>query len=998
VDISPRGLARSAGLVGAAAHNAFEVARFGGLQTGEEPSEFEVVARRRMYRLRHYFPAAPRPDGPSPPAGPALLLIPPLMMTAEVYDVSPATSAVRILREAGTDPWVVDFGAPEREEGGLRRNVSDHVLAVSETVDLVRAATGRDVYLGGYSQGGMFAYQVAAYRRSEGLAGLVTFGAPVDTRATRLGRLSEDLVADVLSVLADRVLTHVTVPAWANRLGFKILDPVKATRSRIRFLKQLHDREALLPRERQRQFLDNEGYVAYPGPAIAELVKQFIAHNRMLSGGFLIGEQMSTLADITCPVLAFNGASDTIAPPPSVRAIRRAAPRADTYEATVSGGHFGLVVGTGASRHTWPTVAAWMRWREGAGEVPAGVRELLETDVEEVGPGPNLLEAGLDVAGAAFGVARTSLVSAAGGARAIGGLAADATGVLPRLVRLERAQGDHRSSLAQLLDERARKSPDDPFFVFDGRGHTYAAANERIDNVVRGLISIGVRHGEHVGVLMDTRPSAVTVIAALNRIGAVAALLRPDGAAIREAELAQVTRIIADPKHASSARAGGDLPVFALGGGRDVDPLDPGVTDMELIDPAAVALPAWYVPNPGRSSDLAFLLFTGEGARTRMSRITNGRWAMSAYGTASAARLSAADTVYSVTPLHHASGLLTSVGGAVAGGARLALTRSFDPTTFWEEVRRYGVTIVSYTWTLLRDLIEAEPGASERHHPVRLFVGSGMPAWLWNRAVDRFAPAGVLEFFASTEEGVVLANIDGEKVGAKGRPLPGAAEVRIVGYDVEAGALAEGADGFAVACGPNETGLLVARAPKGRATPRALRGLFAPEDAWLSTSHLFRRDADGDFWLIAHTSDLVHTAAGTVSPGPAEDAIGSLDAVDLVAAYGVRPAGPETDGPEVLVAAVQMRAGRSLSAEELSVTLRGLPPAERPAVIRCVAAIPLTTWWRPLRAALREQGLETSDGGWVLGGGGAYEEAPKGPSAARSRAREVSHRGNTAGV
>ena len=79
------------------------------------------------------------------------------------------------------------------------------------------------------------------------------------------------------------------------------------------------------------------------------------------------------------------------------------------------------------------------------------------------------------------------------------------------------------------------------------------------------------------------------------------------------------------------------MPVFVLGGGRDLDPLGPGVTDLELVDPAAVALPAWYVPNPGRSNDVAFLLFTGEGDRTRMSRITNGRWAMSAYGTASAA-------------------------------------------------------------------------------------------------------------------------------------------------------------------------------------------------------------------------------------------------------------------------------------------------------------------------------------------------------------------------
>ena len=31
------------------------------------------------------------------------------------------------------------------------------------------------------------------------------------------------------------------------------------------------------------------------------------------------------------------------------------------------------------------------------------------------------------------------------------------------------------------------------------------------------------------------------------------------------------------------------------------------------------------------------------------------------------------DTVYSINPLYHPSGLLTSIGGAIAGGARLAI-------------------------------------------------------------------------------------------------------------------------------------------------------------------------------------------------------------------------------------------------------------------------------------------------------------------------------------
>ncbi len=300
-----------------------------------------------------------------------------------------------------------------------------------------------------------------------------------------------------------------------------------------------------------------------------------------------------------------------------------------------------------------------------------------------------------------------------------------------------------------LVDERRRRAPDDTLFLFEDRAYSAREINERIDNVVRGLISIGIRRGEHVGVLMGTRPSALALAVALSRIGAVSVLLRPDGDVARETELGEVTRIIADPERAPLAAGLGSVHTFVLGGGGG--PRDLGVpltTDMEQIDPDEISLPKWYRPDPGRASDLAFIVFTGEGERTRMSRITNGRWAMSAFGTASSAALSDDDTLYSVTPLYHPSGLMMSIGGAIAGGARLAMASVFDPTTFWDEVRRYGVTVTSYTWTLLHDLAEAPPHPGERHHPVRLFIGSGMPRGLWRRVERRFKPARVLEFSA----------------------------------------------------------------------------------------------------------------------------------------------------------------------------------------------------------------------------------------------------------
>ncbi|MGH2839293.1 MAG: acyl-CoA synthetase, partial [Solirubrobacteraceae bacterium] len=320
-------ITRPAARLGAAAQNALEVARFGGLETGEEAAPFEVAATQDMYTLRRYFADAPA-------NGPPVVLVPPMMLAADVYDVSPSASGVTTLYEHGVDPWVVDFGAPEHIEGGLERTLTDHVVAISDAVDRVRAIAGRDVHLGGYSQGGMFCYQTAAYRRSEGLASLITFGAPVDTLGALPFGVPEELAVRGAGFLADNILKRYALPAWASRTGFRLLDPMKSLRQQIDFILALHDREALLPRERQRQFLEQRGWVAWPGPALADFISQFVAHNRMLSGGFVIDDRLVTLADLTLPVLTVVGEVDEIAPPPAVRAVTRAAPRADIHELT----------------------------------------------------------------------------------------------------------------------------------------------------------------------------------------------------------------------------------------------------------------------------------------------------------------------------------------------------------------------------------------------------------------------------------------------------------------------------------------------------------------------------------------------------------------------------------------------------------------------------------------------------------------------------------------
>ncbi|OBF85394.1 acyl-CoA synthetase [Mycobacterium sp. 852002-51163_SCH5372311] len=946
----------------ATAQNGLEVLRLGGLETGSVPSPCQIVESVPMYKLRRYFPPDSRPG--KAPVGPPVLMVHPMMMSADMWDVTRQDGAVGILHANGLDPWVIDFGSPDKVEGGMRRNLADHIVALSQAIGTVRDATGQDVHLVGYSQGGMWCYQVAAYRRSKSIASIVTFGSPVDTLAALPMGLPANMAPAIADFMADHVFNRLNIPSWMARTGFQMMDPLKTAKARVDFVRQLHDREALLPREQQRRFLEREGWIAWSGPAISELLKQFIAHNRMMTGGFAINGQMVTLTDIACPVLAFVGEVDDIGQPASVRGIRRAAPNAEVFEYSIRTGHFGLVVGSRAARESWPTVAQWVRWVSGGGDKPDNIDLMADQPEEHTDSGvafSSRLAHGLgEVSEAALALARGTAEAVVAANKSMRTLAVETARTLPRLARLGQLNDHTRISLGRIIDEQAHDAPQGEFLLFDGRVHTYEAVNRRINNVVRGLIEVGVRQGDRVGVLMETRPSALVAIAALSRLGAVAVVMRPDADLAEMIRLGGVTEILTDPTNLDAARQQPGQ-VLVLGGGetRDLrlpeDALEQGqVIDMEKIDPDAVELPAWYRPNPALARDLAAIAFTTASGELVAKQITNYRWAVSAFGTASTASLDRKDTVYCLTPLHHESALLVNLGGAVVGGTRIALSRGLQPDRFVQEIRQYGVTVVSYTWAMLREVVDDPAFVLQGNHPVRLFIGSGMPTGLWQRVIEAFAPAHVVEFFATTDGQAVLANVSGAKIGSKGRPLPGAGRVELGAYDAEHDLILEDDRGFVQVAEVNQIGVLLAQS-NGPIDPTASvkRGVFAPADTWISTEYLFRRDEDGDYWLAGRRGSVIHSKRGIVYPELVTDALGCINGVDLAATYSV-----SVGTKQVAVTAVALLPGATITAAGLTEAIANMPVGRGPDIVHVVPDLPLSlTTYRPDVSALRAAGI-----------------------------------------
>ena len=88
----------------------------------------------------------------------------------------------------------------------------------------------------------------------------------------------------------------------------------------------------------------------------------------------------------------------------------------------------------------------------------------------------------------------------------------------------------------------------------------------------------------------------------------------------------------------------------------------------------------------------------------------------------------------------------------------------------------------------------------------------------------------------------------------------------------------------------------------------------------MSTEYLFRRDQDGDYWLVDNRGVVIRTERGAVYATPINDAVGSIDAVDLSVTYAV-----ETGGQQVAVTALALRPGGSVAAGDLSEALSDLP-------------------------------------------------------------------------
>ncbi|VCX41285.1 unnamed protein product, partial [Gulo gulo] len=96
------------------------------------------------------------------------------------------------------------------------------------------------------------------------------------------------------------------------------------------------------------------------------------------------------------------------------------------------------------------------------------------------------------------------------------------------------------------------------------------------------------------------------------------------------------------------------------------------------------------------------------------------------------------DIIYITLPLYHSSGSLVGIGGCVELGATCVLKKKFSASQFWNDCRKYNVTVFLYIGELCRYLCKQPKREGEKDHQVRLAVGNGVRSDVWREFLDRF--------------------------------------------------------------------------------------------------------------------------------------------------------------------------------------------------------------------------------------------------------------------
>jgi fatty-acyl-CoA synthase len=529
--------------------------------------------------------------------------------------------------------------------------------------------------------------------------------------------------------------------------------------------------------------------------------------------------------------------------------------------------------------------------------------------------------------------------------------------------------------MSTVIEELAARSGDAPALLSDRECLTYRELAERSNQYARWAIDQGLAKGEVVCLLMTNRPEYLAIWLGITSVGGVVALLNTN---LVGPSLSHCINVVS-PKHLIVAEEFSDALATALPGLTSspsiwihgVDHVSYQRIDHDINQRSGETL-SREERRPLTIEDRALYIYTsGTTGLPKAANISHARVLQWSHWFAGMMGAQQTDRMYNCLPMYHSIGGVLVPGATLIGGGAVVIREKFSTTHFWDDVIRWDCTMFQYIGELCRYLLHAAPSANERSHRIRMACGNGLASEVWDAFKDRFKIPQILEFYAATEGGVSLFNVEGER-GAIGH-IPAYLAHRfsppLVAFDVEKGEPVRNDQGFCIRCAPNEIGEAIGKivddpsnvgsrfegyTNKKASEEKILRNVFEPGDAWVRTGDLMRKDEKGFFYFVDRIGDTFRWKGENVATSEVSQAIGTFPGVTHANVYGV--AIPNTEG-RAGMAALVVESNLDLPTFRQHLITR-LPAYARPMFLRVQGEIEVTGTFKYSKTELVRQGYD----------------------------------------
>jgi benzoate-CoA ligase family protein len=485
-------------------------------------------------------------------------------------------------------------------------------------------------------------------------------------------------------------------------------------------------------------------------------------------------------------------------------------------------------------------------------------------------------------------------------------------------------------------------------YLHEGAAVTYDALREQVDRAGNALITLGLAAGDRLAILLPNRPEFVVAFFGAIKIGAIPApisyaitandhalLLAASGACaiVTTPELWRAVRerrqdfpslrhvlLVADSER---ARDGHDFAALLAAA---AERLAPALTSADeaafwLHTSGSTGTPKWAV-HLQRSMLCCERLFAVPFVGLRPG-----------------------DVVLCGTPCFHAYALGFTTYFALKAGATVVLnSERSTPQRMFDLIRKQAPSILVGVPTLYAQMLHAADQRVDLSSLRACFsAAEPLPAELYRRWRERFG-IEILDGLGATETlQTFISNRSGEaRPGSTGRVVPGY-RVRLI--DANGMDVADGEVGDLIVSGGS---LFAEYWSRSDLTARVLR------DGWYHTGDKYRRDADGYYWYMGRSDDLLRVSGHWVSPAEVEAALVAHPAVLEAAVVGKQ----DCDALVKPKAFVVLRNGQGpceTLAEELKLYVkRAIAPYKYPRWIEFCDSLPKTATGKIQRFRLRE--------------------------------------------